>query len=221
MLKSYAVLAVGIALILVSSFSLVVNAQTTQEPTVLDQIMSAFLQIKLQESSTAVTPEPTVTPGPTIGASQRPDVIITKYLDYDDITTSGVQITASTTGSFVVDNIFAETGANTMASGTLFQIYSLGNTFATSTTLFSTQVNNFPKATAMNLDTAISTSGSGSGYASSTQRIVLDDGGALWAKCTGASCKLSQVESEIGTAGKNMRITVILKPTDTGSSIYE
>lgn len=223
MLKPYSVLVAGAALMLVAGFSLVVNAQVNKEPGTLDHIMAAFLQLKLNEAevNTPVVEEPVIAEEPTIGASQRPDLIITKYLDYDDITTTGVDITASSTGSFIVDNIYIETGANTMASGTLFQIFSAGNTFASSTTLFSTQVSAFPKATAMNLDTAIGSGAYFSGYASSTQKIVLDDGGNLKAKCTTANCKLSEVETELGTADKNMRITIILKPTDSGSSIYE
>lgn len=163
--------------------------------------------------------------GQAIGATQRPDVKITKYLDYDDITTTGVAITNPVTGDFVVDNVIIENGANTMASGTLFQIISTQGTaytdYGTSTVLFSTQVSAFTKNLTMDLNTAIGDSTHFAGTASSTQRVVLSDGAYLTAKCTTASCKLSQIETELGTAGQNMKVTVVLKPVSTGSSIYE
>ena len=164
---------------------------------------------------------------PSIGATQRPDIKITKYLDYDDITTTSVAITNPTTGSYIVDNVFIETGANTMASGTLFQVYTkapsakYGYAYGTSTVLFSAAVGALTANVAVDLNTAIGSATTYVGYASSTQRVVLDDQEQLYAKCTTASCKLSQIETEIGEAGKNMRVTIVLKPTDSDSNIYE
>ena len=162
---------------------------------------------------------------PAIGATQRPEIKITKYLDYDDITTTGVAITNPVTGDFIVDNVIMEMGPNTMASGTLFQIVSTQGTaytdFGTSTALFSTQVGAFTKNLTMDLNTAIGDSTHYANTASSTQRVVLSDGAYLTAKCTTASCMLSQIETELGTADRNMKITVVLKPVDSGSSIYE
>ncbi len=161
-----------------------------------------------------------------IGYSARPgDVVITKLIDYDDITTGGVQLFATSTGGFYLENLIIETASSTMASGTAMQVYAVGDTYGNNETVFSTQVSNFPKNTSMDLNTAISTSGSGSGFASSTQRVVLEDQSALYVKCTTASCKPStdrSVESAAnGTTFGFMRFTAILKRLDTGSTIYE
>lgn len=223
MLKVYSVLFVGIALMLVAGFSLAVSAQTDKEPNMLDQIMAMYLGLKSGEAP--VVAEPVVAPEPTIGMAQKPDLIITKLVDYDDITTGGVKIFATTTGPFYLENLIMETASSTMASGTAFQVYTLGETYGNSETVFSTQVSNFPKDTTMDLNTVISSSGTGSGYASSTQRVVLDDQSALYAKCTTASCKPSTdktLESAAnGTTYGFVKFTAILKRVDSDSSIYE
>jgi hypothetical protein len=228
MLKSYAVFFVGIALMIVGGVSFLVNAQTDKDPNILDQIMSSFLQLKLNEIATA--PAPVVEPAPaepTVGYSAKPgDVVLTKFLDYDDITTTGVAITNPATGEFYVDNVIMEMGPNTIASGTLMQIISTqGSTaysdFGTSTPLFSTQVSAFTKNLTMDLNTAIGSGSNFAGYASSTQRVVLADGAYLTALCTTADCKLSTTETELGTADRNMKVTVVLKRVDSNSSIYE
>jgi hypothetical protein len=225
MLTAYSVLAIGIALMLVVGFSVVVSAQTDKEPTMLDQIMAMYLGLKSGEAP--VVEQPVITPEPevAVGSAQRPDLVITKLVDYDDITTSGVQIFATSTGSFYLENLVIETASSTIASGTAFQVYTLGETYGNAETVFSTQVSNFPKDTTMDLNTVISSSGTGSGYASSTQRVMLDDNSALYVKCTTASCKpstnrLSESEAN-GTTYGFVRFTAILKRADLGSSIYE
>jgi hypothetical protein len=212
-------------LILVGGLSLAVNAQTDKELTMLDQIMAMYLGLKSGEAPAVV--EPVITPAPevVIGMAQKPDLVITKLVDYDDITTSGVQIFATFNGAFYLENLIMETASSTIASGTAFQVFTLGETYGEGETVFSTQVSNFPKATTMDLNTVISASGTGSGYASSTQRVILDDQSALYVKCTTASCKPStdrSLESAAnGTTYGFVKFTGIFKRVDSGSSIYE
>jgi len=163
--------------------------------------------------------------GQTIGMAQSPDIVILKLIDYDDITTNGIQIFATSTGGFYLDNLIMETASSTIASGTAFQVYTLGETYGNSQTVFSTQVSNFPKNTTMDLNTVISSSGIGSGYASSTQRVALDDQSALYVKCTGAPCKPSTNRTSESSANGDtygyVKFTGIFKRVDSSSSIYE
>lgn len=211
-LSAVIIFLVGAGVVLVSNQG-DVNVSSTSNPT------------NNAEGNPSVTPQSS--DSQSIGYSARPgDVVLTKYLDYDDITTTGVAVTNPVTGEFTVENVIMEMGANTMASGTLFQIITTeGATaysdFGTSTVLFSTQVSAFTKNLTMDLNTAIGDSTHFAGTASSTQRVVLGDGAYLTAKCTTASCKLSQIETELGTAGRNMKVTVVLKRVDSSSSIYE
>lgn len=160
-----------------------------------------------------------------VGYSARPgDVLLVKIVDYDDITTGGVQIFATSTGQFYLDNLIMETASSTIASGTAFQVYTVGETYGNSETVFDTNVAAFAKNTTMDLNTQIDGAGY-TGYASSTQRVVLDDQSALYVKCTTASCKPSTnrtLESAAnGTTYGFVKFTAVLKRVDSGSSIYE
>jgi hypothetical protein len=140
------------------------------------------------------------------------DVVLTKVLDYDDITTTGVAITNPVTGEFYIENLVIETGKNNIASGTLFQIFTTNSLYGTSTAVYSMGVSSMSAASVFDLNSPTS-------RASSTQRAVLSDGAYLLAKCTTASCKLSTAET--GGTGGYMRITVILKRAASYSNIYE
>ena len=203
---------VAVLIVFVVGFN-VSKAQTSEDGNLLDKIMYIFMQLKAEEINTNVEPA-------TLGMSTRTDtVIVSKKVDYDDITTTGADVTNVVLGDFYVENIVLETGDNTLASGTLLQVVTSGDDYGTSTVLFSTQVSNFPKATTMDLDTPIATSGSGSGYASSTQRVILEDGSKLIVKCTVASCMRTTSGDETGTG--YLRIHVLLKRVDNYSQIYD
>jgi len=205
---AYSVLAVAIVLVLVVGFN-VVKAQSSGD--ILDQIIQ-ILQLS-KEEPVAVEQE--------LGLSnQNGEFIITKKIEYDDISTTGADVTNVVTGDFLVENVVIEMGALTIASGTQIQVVTSGDTYGTSTVVFAVDVDNFPKATTMDLNTAIgSVVGSYSGYASSTQRVVLEDSSKLIIKCTTADCMRTTDGSETGTG--YLRVTTTLKKANSYSTTYE
>jgi len=184
----------------------------------VDEIVKMYLSLKAGETSE--TPD-VDNDGKEVGFSNSgTEIVVTKKIDYDDITTTGVDLTNEVTGDFVIENIILESSSHTIASGTQIVVISSGDTYGTSTPVFATDVNAFPKATTMDLNTLLgSVSGTYSGYASSTQRIVLEDGSKLIIKCTTADCKKSTSAGESGTG--YIRATTILRKANTWSYTYE
>lgn len=208
----YQVLATVVVFALVVSFGInIVKAQ--DEASVLDKVIQILSFSKGQEAVDDAGDQ-------TLGtALQNGEFVITKKIDLDDITTTGADVTNIVTGDFYVDNVVIEMGGYTIASGTLIQILTSGDAYGTSTPLFSTQVSNFTKTLSMDLNTAISTSGAGTGLASSTQRVILEDGSKLIIKCTGADCKQTTAAGVLSAA--YLRVTTILKKVNSWSNTYE
>jgi len=215
----YSVIAVGVILVLalgVGLGTLNVKAQDTGGGGLLDKILYLYLQTKIHGIQPVEIP---TSSEQTLGYSERPDVVVTKKVDYDDITTDGVDITNPVSGDFYVENLVIETGTLTIASGTALQIITEGDDYGTSTPLFSTQVSAFPRSTTMDLNTAIGDSTHFSGYASSTQRVILEDGSNLAIKCTTADCKRTTSGAETGTG--YLTVTATLKRVQNYGNIYE
>jgi len=208
-IRMYQVLATVVVFALVVSFGInIVKAQ--DEASILDKVIQILSFSKGQD----------VSEDQTLGtALQNGEFVITKKIDLDDITTTGADVTNIVTGDFYVDNVVIEMGGYTIASGTLIQILTSGDAYGTSTPLFSTQVSNFTKTLSMDLNTAISTSGAGTGLASSTQRVILEDGSKLIIKCTGADCKQTTAAGVLSAA--YLRVTTILKKVNSWSNTYE
>ena len=211
-IRMYQVLATVVVFALVVSFGInIVKAQ--DEASVLDKVIQILSFSKGQEAVDDAGDQ-------TLGtALQNGEFVITKKIDLDDITTTGADVTNIVTGDFYVDNVVIEMGGYTIASGTLIQILTSGDAYGTSTPLFSTQVSNFTKTLSMDLNTAISTSGAGTGLASSTQRVILEDGSKLIIKCTGADCKQTTAAGVLSAA--YLRVTTILKKVNEWSNTYE
>ena len=211
-IRMYQVLATVVVFALVVSFGInIVKAQ--DEASVLDKVIQILSFSKGQEAVDDAGDQ-------TLGtALQNGEFVITKKIDLDDITTTGADVTNIVTGDFYVDNVVIEMGGYTIASGTLIQILTSGDAYGTSTPLFSTQVSNFTKTLSMDLNTAISTSGAGTGLASSTQRVILEDGSKLIIKCTGADCKQTTAAGVLSAA--YLRVTTILKKVNSWSNTYE
>ena len=211
-IRMYQVLATVVVFALVVSFGInIVKAQ--DEASILDKVIQILSFSKGQEAVDDAGDQ-------TLGtALQNGEFVITKKIDLDDITTTGADVTNIVTGDFYVDNVVIEMGGYTIASGTLIQILTSGDAYGTSTPLFSTQVSNFTKTLSMDLNTAISTSGAGTGLASSTQRVILEDGSKLIIKCTGADCKQTTAAGVLSAA--YLRVTTILKKVNSWSNTYE
>jgi len=144
-------------------------------------------------------------------ATQPGDIVVTKVIDYDDITTTGVTAVNPVVGGFVIDNLIISTGASAIASGTAVTIGLSGGSYGTSTPVLSAQVSSLTKAQTIDLR-------SSSTYASTTQATVIGDGASLVIKCTVASCKTDYRDS--GTTGY-LRVTAVLKRLTNQSSITE
>ncbi len=205
--KVYSILIVIAVIASVTCFNVVKAQSPSDEYNILDKVIE-ILRLTNKEVE------------PQLGLSAQVDgYVVTKKIDYDDITTTGVAASNQVTGAFYVENVIIEMGALTIASGTQIQILTSGDDFGSSTLLFATDVAAFTKATTMDLNTAIS---SGSNYllhASSTQRVVLEDGSNLIIKCTGADCKRTTDGTQTGTGF--LRVTVILEKADRYSSTFE
>jgi hypothetical protein len=135
--------------------------------------------------------------------------VITKKLAYSELLTTGVAISNAVQGGrMVLDDVIVRTGVLQIASGTLFQIYTSGNTYGTSTNVLSASIAAIPAATTITMDDG----------ASSTVKTMLDDGAKLMAKCTGAACKATTVGN---TTEGYMTITMVFKKADRQAYIYE
>jgi len=161
-----------------------------------------------------------------VGLGIRTDTImIEKSINYDDIITTGVDITGTSLGDFYIENIIMESNVNSMASGTLFEVLTSGDTYGSSTVVFSTQVTAFPKAISMDLFTRTtpwdnkSATSSFQGTASSTQRAILEDGSKLVVRCTDADCMRNTDGTETGDG--LMQFTILLRRVSNISQIYD
>jgi hypothetical protein len=152
--------------------------------------------------------------------AQYSDVVVTKLIDMDDIVTTGVDVTNQVTGDFIVDNIIIETNNATIASGTNFRIITSGDAYGTSTVLFDKPINCMARASAWDLNVPIN--GTCAVSATSTQRVVLEDGSKLIALCTTADCKKSTVVAS-GDADSTgyVRVTTTLKRASEFSYTFE
>ena len=212
-LRAYSVLTVGIILMLIVGFSFVAKAT--------DGEFSPYEVIKLiLQNNQANCPVAQTTAEKLTGYSDRPgDIVLTKLIAMDDITTTGVDVTNPVTGDFYVENLIIETSDHTIASGTFFQIISSGDDYGTSTPLFKVGVSKMAKDSAWDLNTSIDSTLANVTLASSTQREVLEDGSKLIAQCTVADCKRTTSGAETGTG--YVRITAVLKRAERYSNIYE
>jgi len=191
----------------------------------LDQIMSLYLQIKLDSiaeqdvssNSNGEIPKPLGT-----NQSKTDVVIVEKTIDYNDMTTTGATVINPVIGDWYLDNLIMETNTYSMASGTLFQVVSSGDTYGTSTLVYSSDVKCFPKATTADLNSRITIfdDASCAGQASSTQRVVLSDGAGLVAKCTTLNC-LSEPYGNNSSSTGYMKFTGILRPLQSYGAIFD
>lgn len=159
--------------------------------------------------------------------AQYSDVIVTKLVDMDDISTTGVDVTNEVTGDFYVDNIIIETNYATIASGTNFRIQTSGDNYGTSTILFDKKVVSMSKADSWDLNSPASANNTSDGTfansASSTQRVLLEDGSKLIVLCTTAACKHTTNATTLASeeATGYVRFTTIMKRASEFSYTYE
>ena len=213
-IRMYQVLATVVVFALVVSFGInIVKAQ--DEASILDKVIQILSFSKGQD----------VAEDQEVGtALQNGEFVITKKIAYSDIVTTGVDVTNQVTGDFYVDNVIIEMGDFTIASGTQIQIFESAATYGSSTTVFATDVAAFTKNLSMDLNTAIGGAATDNevyaGYASSTQRIILEDGNKLQIKCTTADCKQTTAAGVLSTTAY-LRVTTILKKVNEWSNTYE
>lgn len=147
-------------------------------------------------------------------SSANNTIVINKELSYTELLTTGVDITnAVVGGKLVIEDIIVKTDSVGMASGTLFQVVTSGNSYGTSTVI-SIPVNNLGarQTFAMSNDYL---SRPVSYTATSTQITVLEDGAKLQALCTAAACRGTN-----SVAGK-VQFTMVFKKADTQAYLYE
>jgi hypothetical protein len=221
-LRNYSILVVAIMLVIAVGVT-VVKAQSSDSD-ILDKVIT-ILGMTNGNKQDAI-----------VGYSDRPgDVVVTKVINYNDITTTGVNIINQVTGDFYLENLIVESNDKSIASGTLFKIVKSTDTYGASSTVFSMQVNYLATSTSWDLNSPVVATNCGTSVtiakqnvinhgqncamASTTQRVVLEDGSTLKAFCTGASCMRTTNGNESGTG--YLRITSILKRADTYSSTFE
>jgi preprotein translocase subunit YajC len=145
-------------------------------------------------------------------ANQNGDIVVTKKVTYSDLTTTGTDITNTVSGgSLALKNLYVSAGNTALASGTLFQIYTSGGLYGTTTKIMSVPVGDLTAGATLDLSTTST--------AVVMQRTVLEDGAKLKALCTGATCKSS---TAAGTAAEGyLNITMIFQKTSSQANLYE
>jgi len=219
-IRMYQVLAITLVLFLVIGFGFsIVKAQGAEdEASILDRVIEILKLTKASDVSEEADNQEVGT------ALQNGEFVITKKIDFADITTTGADVTNVVTGDFYVDNVIIEMGDFTIASGTQVQISESAGTYGSSTPIFATDVAAFSKNLSMDLNTAVGSATTGNdtyaGYASSTQRVILEDGNKLIIKCTTADCKQTTAAGVLSTTAY-LRVTTILKKVNEWSNTYE